>query len=132
MKGKPEEKWPKFAVKSVTGSAVVRFCVILSHVKDRDRKAASQWCDIRPECISNEDYAKVVDNQLEICRSLNEQSKNSAPVQYLLTASVDQKAELTKSALAVAALGHNWMTYMPNDSAADWVDGTYFKGDLPD
>ena len=54
------------------------------------------------------------------------------PVERLEKASVDQKAELTKSALAVAALGYNYMKKVPNDSAADWVQGTYFEGDLPD
>ena len=54
------------------------------------------------------------------------------PVERLEKASVDQKAELTKSALAVAALSYNSMKALQNDSAADWVQGTYFKGDLPD
>ena len=104
----------------------------MEHVGAADRKAACLWCDKSPESISNANYAQVVDKQIGICRVCNDMSEIREPVERLEKASVDQKAELTKSALAVAALCHNWMTNMSNDSAADWVDGTYFKGDLPD
>ena len=63
---------------------------------------------------------------------MNPTSLKDQPYVELKKAGTDSKAEVTKSALAVAAVVHNWMAHRPNDSAADWLDGAYFKGDLPD
>ena len=130
--GKRRQWWPPAARWSASGNAVIRFCTILEHASAADRKAACLWCDKLPESISNANYAEVVDKQIGICRVCNDMSEIREPVERLEKASVDQKAELTKSALAVAALGYKVMKNVPNDSAADWVQGTYFDGDLPD
>ena len=130
--GKRRQWWPPAARWSASGNAIIRFCTILEHASAADRKAACLWCDKLPESISNASYAEVVDKQIGRCRVCNDMSEIREPVERLEKASVDQKAELTKSALAVAALGYNVMKELPNDSAADWVQGTYFNGDLPD
>ena len=132
-KGKRKEWWPPFAKWSASGCAVIRFCTILTKVGADDRKAACLWCDKMPESISNADYAKVVDNLIKDCCGMNEEENTqSEPIKLVMAASVDTKAELAKSALAVAAFAHNVITHKPNNSAADWEAGTYFKGDRPD
>ena len=102
----------------------------MQNVKDGIRKNACLWCDIIPGFISNADYAKVVDNLIQDCSGKNKEESES--IKEVRTASVDTKAELVKSALAVAAFAHNDRKHVKNNSAADWVPGTYFEGDRPD
>ena len=102
----------------------------MQNVKDGIRKNACLWCDIIPGFISNADYAKVVDNLIQDCSGKNKEESES--IEEVRTASVDTKAELVKSALAVAAFAHNDRKHVKNNSAADLVPGTYFEGDRPD
>ena len=129
-KGKRIEWWPPLARWSASGNAVIRFCIIMEHASAADRKAACLWCDKLPESISNADYAKVVDNLIQDCRGMNKEE--SEPIKLVMAASVDTKAELVKSALAVAAFAHNDRNDERNNSAADWKAGTYWQGDRPD
>ena len=122
--------WAEFGLMSHKCCAVTRFYVIMQNVTDRVRKSACVWCDILPGFISNADYAKVVDNLIQDCRGMNKEE--SEPIKLVMAASVDTKAELAKSALAVAAFAHNDMTKTRNKSATDWKAGTYWQGDRPD
>ena len=102
----------------------------MQNVEGGIRKNACLWCHILPVFISNADYAKVVDNLIQDCSGMYEE--DSEPIKLLMAASVDTKAELVKSALAVAAFAHNDRKHVKNNSAAHWEPGTYFEGDRPD
>ena len=129
-KGEEDIIWAPFGIKSHKCCAVTRIYVIMQNVKDGIRKNACLWCDILPGFISNADYAKVVDNLIQDCSGKNKEESES--IKEVRTASVDTKAELVKSALAVAAFAHNDRKHVKNNSAADLVPGTYFEGDRPD
>ena len=130
FKGEEDIIWAPFGTESNEGCAVTRFYVIMQNVKDGIRKNACLWCDILPGFISNADYAKVVDNLIQDCRGMNKEE--SEPIKLVMAASVDTKAELVKSALAVAAFAHNDRKHVKNNSAVHWEPGTYFEGDRPD
>ena len=102
----------------------------MQNVKDGIRKNACLWCDIIPGFISNADYAKLVDNLIKDCSGMYEE--DSEPIKLLMAASVDTKAELVKSALAVAAFAYNDRKHLKNNSAVHWEPGTYFAGNRPD